>query len=192
MKILHRQHHLLTDTFSRKALSISVSCWTKILGYRVSHKKDVRTNGLRCSLYFESPLKSFLKVLQMQRRNNSSMYSCRQASKLLLFFLFQFVMKSRYLRWPEPWLMTNSWPSVFLKGKVLTYSPQLPYWDIRVSQTTFTQLGQLWRTEQIMPAPLWSPIQLLTLDLMGKSPSILNCNFPRTGEIPECLEPPDC
>ena len=39
-----------------------------------------------------------------------------------------------------------------LKGKVLTYSPQSSYWDIRVSQTTFTQLGQLWRNEQIMSA----------------------------------------
>ena len=88
---------------------------------------------------------------------------------------------------------TDSWLIIdhqfFLEGKYFTYSPQPPYWDI---MWTFTQLGQLWRTEQIMPAPLWSPIQLLTLDLMGKSPSILNCNFPRTGEIPECLEPPDC
>ena len=53
MRILHRQHLLLTDAFSRKALSILVSCWTKILGYRVSHKKDVRADGLRCSLCFE-------------------------------------------------------------------------------------------------------------------------------------------
>ena len=68
----------------------------------------------------------------------------------------------RYLRWLEPWLMTHSWPSVFLKEKVLMYSPQLPYWDIRVSQTTFTQLEQLWRNEQIMPAPRRSPIQVLT------------------------------
>ena len=52
----------------------------KTLGYRVSHKKDVSTNGIRCSLYFESPLKSFLKVLQMQRRNTCSsiiVYFCQ-------------------------------------------------------------------------------------------------------------------
>ena len=28
-----------------------------------------------------------------------------------------------------------SWSSIFLEGEVLTYSLQLPYWDIRVSQT---------------------------------------------------------
>ena len=27
---------------------------------------------------------------------------------------------------------------------------------------------------------------------LGKSPSIVNCNFPSTGEIPECWEPLDC
>ena len=87
---------------------------------------------------------------------------CNVLRIVFTLFFFHINMCSRYLRWPEPWLMTHSWPSVFLKGKVLTYSPQLPYWDIRVSQTTFTQLGQLWRTEQIMPAPRRSPIQLLT------------------------------
>ena len=49
-------------------------------------------------------------------------------------------------RSPDSWVIHDH--QFFLKGKVLTYSPQLPYWDIRVSQTTFTQLGQLWRNEQ--------------------------------------------
>ena len=72
-----------------------------------------------------------------------------------------FVMKSRDTwggRSPDSWLIHDH--QFFLKGKVLTYSPQLPYWDIRVSQTTFTQLGQLWRNERIMPAPRRSPIQI--------------------------------
>ena len=74
-----------------------------------------------------------------------------------------FVMKSRDTcggRSPDSWLIHDH--QFFLKGKVLTYSPQLPYWDIRVSQTTFTQLGQLWRNKQIMPAPRRSPVQVLT------------------------------
>ena len=78
-------------------------------------------------------------------------------------FVWIFVMKSRDTwggRSPDSWLIHDH--QFFLKGKVLTYSPQLPYWDIRVSQTTFTQLGQLWRNEQIMPAPRRSPIQVLT------------------------------
>ena len=95
-------------------------------------------------------------------KKQSIHYICKSTIIYHTHYLFHINMCSRYLRWPEPWLMTYSWPSVFLKGKVLTYSPQLPYWDIRVSQTTFTQLGQLWRTEQIMPAPRQSPIQLLT------------------------------
>ena len=61
-----------------------------------------------------------------------------------------FLMKSKDTwggRSPDSWLIHDH--QFLLKGKVLTYSPQLPYWDIRVSQTTFTQLGQLWRNEQI-------------------------------------------
>ena len=70
---------------------------------------------------------------------------------------------------PEPWLMTYSWPSVFM-GKVLTYSPQLPYWDIRVSQTTFTQLGQLWQIEQIK-------ISYIILSLFWPYPSHLKSDL---------------
>ena len=55
------------------------------------------------------------------------------------FFFWIFVMKSRDTwggRSPDSWLIHDH--QFILKGKVLTYSPHLPYWDIRVSQTTFT------------------------------------------------------
>ena len=47
-----------------------------------------------------------------------------------------FIMKSSNIwagRSPDSWLIHDH--QFLLKGKVLTYSPQLPYWDIRVSQT---------------------------------------------------------
>ena len=94
-----------------------------------------------------------------------------------------FVMKSRDTwggRSPDSWLIHDH--QFFLKGKVLTYSPQLPYWDIRVSQTTFTQLGQLWQNEQIMPAPRRSPNEVLT---QPSDPEKVNCWNP--GRAPHNL-----
>ena len=50
-------------------------------------------------------------------------------------------------RSPDSWLIHDH--QFLLNGKVLTYSPLLPYWDIIVSQTTFTKLGQLWQNEKM-------------------------------------------
>ena len=68
------------------------------------------------------------------------------------------------MRWLDPLLMINLWTSVFLKRKVLMNrnSPKLPYWDSTVSQTTFSQVAYLWKTEEIKHTSMRSPIQLLT------------------------------
>ena len=74
---------------------------------------------------------------------------------IIYIILFNMFVKSRDTwggRNPDSWLINDH--QFLLKGKVLTYSPQRPYWDIRVSQTTFTQLGQLWLNEKIIIYPV--------------------------------------
>ena len=38
--------------------------------------------------------------------------------------------------------------------QILTYSPPLIYWKIKVYPKTFTKLEHLWRDEKIMPAEI--------------------------------------
>ena len=50
-------------------------------------------------------------------------------------------------------------------GKVLTYSSQLPYWEVlRCLRQLSPELEQLWRSEWLMSAPRRSPIQVQSIN----------------------------
>ena len=62
------------------------------------------------------------------KRTRTRKDNCHRGQSPRFFYLIS-LCRSGYSRWPEPWPMTVqcSWSSIFLEGKVLTYSCQLPY-----------------------------------------------------------------
>ena len=106
---------------------------------------------------FRELLQSFLLVQKFSYKAKIP----RLCSVISFFFLSLIIRMFRILKVDGSLTHDFSWSSIFLEGKVLMYSPQLPYWDIRVSQT-ISPSEDNWRVERIMPAPRRSPIQLLT------------------------------